>query len=93
MIRKFLIIGKQLILSSTRFEIAREDGVPPPIEVKLPVEVLWEAQEILKKAEHQLSNGEDTATVKDTYEKLIKLLLPHCVLEKDRVWLYEQIKK
>ena len=91
MIRKYLIIGKQLILSSTRFEISREDGVPPPIEVKLPVEVLWQAQDILKKAELQLSTGEDQQTVKDTYTSLLKLLIPHCTSEKDRAWLYDNI--
>jgi hypothetical protein len=92
LIRKYLIIGKQVILTSTRFDIAREDGVPGPIEVKLPIEVLWQAQDILKSAELQLSSGEDTHTVKDTYEKLLKMLIPYCSLEKDRVWLYEQIK-
>ncbi len=92
MIRKYLIIGKQLVLSSTRFDIAREDGVPPPIEVRLPVEILWQAQAILKKAELQLASGEDLHSIKDTYEKLLKILVPYCSLEKDRVWLYEQIK-
>ena len=92
MIRKYLIIGKQVILTSTRFDIAREEGVPGPIEVKLPIEILWQAQEFLKIAELQLASGEDSHTVKDTYEKLLKLMIPYCALEKDRVWLYEQIK-
>lgn len=92
MIRKFLIIGKQITLSSTRYEITREDGVPPPIEIKMPVEVLWQAQEILKKAESQISTGEDNQTVKDTYSKLLRLLIPHAALEKDRVWLLDQVQ-
>ena len=92
MIRKYLIIGKQITLSSARYEITREDGVPPPIEIKMPVEVLWQAQEILKKAENQLSSGEDTQTVKDTYSKLLRLLSPHTASEKDRAWLLDQVK-
>jgi hypothetical protein len=92
LIRKYLIIGKQVVLTSTRFDLAREEGVPPPIEVKIPVEILWQAQEVLKSAELQLASGEDSHTVKDTYEKLLRMLIPYCSLEKDRVWLYEQIK-
>ena len=92
MIRKFLIIGKQVILTSIRFDISREEGVPPPIEVKLPVDILWQAQAILKNAELQLASGEDSHTVKDTYEKVLRLLIPYCTSEKDRAWLYEQIK-
>jgi hypothetical protein len=91
-IRKFLIIGKQITLSSTRFEVSRDDGVPPPIEIKMPVEVLWQAQDILKKAEHQSASGEDLQSVKDTYSDLIRLLIPHTTSEKDRAWLIDQVQ-
>jgi hypothetical protein len=90
-IRKYLIIGKQISLSSARYEVTRDDGVPPPIEIKMPVEVLWQAQEILKKAESLISSGEDTQTVKDTYSKLLRLLIPHTTSEKDRAWLLDQV--
>jgi len=91
LIRKYLIIGKQIALSSTRHEVSREDGVPHPMEVKIPVEILWQAQDIIKSAEFQQASGEDAQTVKNTYKTLIKLLAPHCTSEKDRQWLYEQI--
>jgi hypothetical protein len=92
-IRKFLIIGKQITLTSTRFEIVREEGVPAPIEVRAPVEVFWEAQRLLKSAESLLAAGEDMNSVKDVYEKVLRVLIPHCSLEKDRVWMYEQVNK
>lgn len=92
MIRKYLIFGKQLILSSTRFEIPREEGTPAPMEIKLPVEELWKAQEILKKVDLLQSTGEDAHTIKDEYSALLKLLIPYCTSEKDRAWLYEQVK-
>jgi hypothetical protein len=91
-IRKYLIIGKQITLSSARFDVTRDDGVPPPIEIKMPVEVLWQAQEILKKAESLISAGEDTQTIKDTYSKLLRLLIPHTTSEKDRAWLLDQVQ-
>ncbi len=92
MIRKYLIFGKQLVLSSTRFELPREDGVPGPIEVKLPVEELWKAQDILKNVDLLQATGEDPHTIKDSYQELLKLLIPYCVSEKDRSWIYEQVK-
>jgi hypothetical protein len=92
-IRKFLSIGKQLTLTSTRFELVRDDGVPPPIEIKAPVEVFWEAQRLLAEAESLLASGEDSNSVKDVYEAVLLLLIPHCALEKDRTWLYEQVVK
>ena len=92
MIKKYLIIGKQITLSSTRYEFAREDDAPGPIEIKAPVDVFWEAQEILKEADRQHSLGDGPQMVKDTYAKLLKLLAPHCTSEKDRVWVYQQIQ-
>ncbi len=92
MIKKYLIIGKQVTLSSTRFEVIRDDDSPGPIEVKAPIEVFWKAQEILKEADLQISSGEGQQTVDDTYSKLLKLLAPHCTSEKDRMWVYQQIQ-
>jgi hypothetical protein len=91
-IKKYLIIGKHITLSSTRFEVAREDDAPGPIEVRAPVDVIWKAQEILKEAEIQLSSGEGSQAIKDTYSRLLKLLAPHCTAEKDRLWVYQQIQ-
>ena len=62
-----------------------------PIEVKLPVETFWKAEEMIKLAEYQLSSGEDPQTIKDTYTKLLKLLAPHCTTEKDRATIYDKI--
>lgn len=93
MIRKFLSIGKQLTLTSTRFELTREDDVPPPIEIKAPVEIFWEAQRLLGEAEILLASGEDSNSIKDVYESVLTLLVPYCALEKDRTWLYEQVVK
>lgn len=91
-IRKYLILGRQLSLSSTRFEIALEEGAPGPIEVRAPVDVLWKAQELLKQSEIQISSGEDPHAIKETHTKVLKLLIPHCTSEKDRTWLYDFIK-
>lgn len=93
MIRKFLSIGKQLTLTSTRFDLIRDEGVPAPIEIKAPVEVFWEAQQLLVQAEILLAADGDTNTIKDIYTSVLQLLIPFCALEKDRAWLYEQVVK
>lgn len=71
--------------------VSGNEGNVYPIEIKLPVEIFWQAEEIIKLAEYQLSTGEDPQTVKDTYNKLLKLLAPHCISEKDRSLVYDKI--
>lgn len=91
MIRKYLILGRQIQLSSSKHVVSGNEGNVYPIEIKLPVEIFWQAEEIIKLAEYQLSTGEDPQTVKDTYNKLLKLLAPHCISEKDRSLVYDKI--
>lgn len=71
--------------------VSGEEGNTHPIEVRLPIETFWKAEEILKQAEYQLSSGEDSQIVHDTYNKLLKLLAPHCTTEKDRALIYDKI--
>ncbi len=91
MIRKYLIIGKQIQLSSTKHVVSDDHGNVHPIEIKLPIETYWKAEEMLKHAEYQLSSGEDPQTVKESYIKVLKLLAPHCTSEKDRIAVFEKI--
>lgn len=92
MIRKYLIFGKQVYLSSIRREIPSEEELPSGIEVRVPLDVLWKGQDILKHAEYLQSIGEEQSRILDTYKTLLKLMAPYAVLEKDRLWLYEQLK-
>lgn len=92
MIRKYLIFGKQVYLSSIRREVPSEEEVPGGIEVRIPLDILWKAQEILKQAEYLQSIGEEQSRILDTYKTLLTLMAPYAVLEKDRMWIYEQTK-
>jgi len=69
----------------------REDGATHPIEIKVPVETYWQAEELIKRAEYQLASGDDSQNVKETYLKVLKLLAPHCTSEKDRILIYDKI--
>lgn len=66
--------------------------MPGGIEVRIPLDVLWQGQEILKRAEYLQSIGEEQSKVLETYQSLLKLMAPYAVLEKDRLWIYEQMK-
>lgn len=90
MIRKYLIFGKQVFLSSARRELQSDEDVPAPIEIRMPIEVFWDCEEIIRNAEYMQSTGEDPNRIKDTYTSLLKLVTPYAVLEKDRIWLLEQ---
>ncbi|MCX6117246.1 MAG: hypothetical protein NT027_06875 [Proteobacteria bacterium] len=77
-------------MSSAPREIQTGEDVPQPIELKLPLEVLWQAEEVIRSAEYMLSSSEDQSRIKDTYKKLLQILTPYAVSEKDRTWLFEQ---
>jgi hypothetical protein len=91
LIRKYLILGKHIQLSSTKHDLSDSESGEYPVEIKLPIETFWKAEEMLKLAEYQLSSGEDPQTVKDTYSKILRLLAPHCITEKDRALIYDKI--
>ncbi len=92
MIRKYLIFGKQVFISSAKFEIQTDEAVPSPIELRLPIEIFWESEKLVKKAEFLQSMNEDANRIKDAYKELLVLVTPYAVLEKDRLWLLENAK-
>ena len=71
-------------------EVPIDEDTQPPIELRMPLDILWKGQEIIKEAEFMLSNNDDQVRIKDTYKRLLKLVTPYAVLEKDRTWLHEQ---
>lgn len=90
MIRKYLIFGKQVFLSSAPREVHADEEVQPNIELRMPIEVFWQCEEIIKNTEYMQSTNEDLNRVKDSYKLLLKVVTPYAVLEKDRIWLLEQ---
>ncbi len=79
-------------MTSTRFEIKSEVQSHSAIELKMPIDVFWDAEKIVKKMEYQHSAGEDVRTIKDTNNELFMLLLPYVLHEKDRAVLQEIIQ-
>jgi hypothetical protein len=91
MIRKFLVISKAIYLTSSRVDIAGvEDQVT--IELILPLEIYWQAKDILKQTEFLTATTDDTPKVQEAQIEVLKLVVPFVISEKERVELYERIK-
>ena len=90
MIRKFLVVGKQMYLTA----IKRDLGSDPVTvtELLMPVETYWRIKEMLRKADYLIASGDDPAGVAEIYRKVLKEVVNYGVAEKDRAWLLEKSK-
>ena len=90
MIRKFLICGKQVYLQNKKMESFNEIGTV--VELIMPIEKFWEAEELMKTANYLLASGEPGSDVIAAYKKVFVLCAPFAVTEKERFWLYDKAK-
>lgn len=89
MIRKFLICGKQVFLSSKKLEGQGERV--PTCELMLPIELYWQLEDQLKKIDYLLTANEDAVVINDLYMRVYTKAVKYAVQEKDRTFLYEKI--
>ena len=87
MIHKFLIVSKQLMMSSTKVE--NEQNTLYNIDLMLPLGVYWQISDLLAKADYLVSSDEHAADVHELYKKVFRQTAPYAVFENDRVWLYQ----
>ena len=90
MIRKFLVIGKQMYLTAIKRDLGSESVTVT--ELLMPVETYWRVKEMLRKADYLMASGDDPAGVTEIYRKVLKEVANYGVAEKDRVWLLERSK-
>lgn len=90
MIRKYLVVGKQIYMSSKRQE--KKDESLRELEVLLPIETFWKIEKILKESDYMIASGDDHVAVQDTYRRIFSLIVAFAVSEKDRAWLNERIQ-
>ena len=90
MIKKFLIAGKQLYFQSKNVESFNELGTV--IELEMPIQNFWVAEDNMKYANYLLASGEASAEVLSVYKKIFAMCAPFAVFEKDRNWLYTKAK-
>jgi hypothetical protein len=89
MIRKFLICGKHIFLSSKKLEDQGEKT--PTCELLLPIDLFWQLEAMLKKIDYLLTADEDAVIVNELYHRVYTKAAKYAVLEKDRAFLYEKI--
>ena len=86
MIKKFLVVGKQVYLQTKRPELMNEQNTV--IELLLPIEEYWKVESKLKHTNYLQASSEPQGEVVGSMRDLFKLCAPYAVLEKDRMWLY-----
>ena len=90
MIRKYLVCGKQLYIQSKKFDALQEIG--QIVELFMPIEKYWEAEDLMKNANYLLASGEPNSDIVAAYKKVFALCAPFAVTEKERIWLYDKSK-
>lgn len=89
MIRKFAMCSRQnVFFAPQKRDVPGRDYYP--VEVELPVDKYWEIEELLKDNQYLQSNTDETVRSQELVKSVFKLLAPYAVMEKDRVYLYEQ---
>jgi hypothetical protein len=68
----------------------QDEGVKV-IDLQLPIRTFWESEKILKHADYLVASAEDNLEVRECYTKLLRLVAPYAINEKDRNWIYERI--
>jgi hypothetical protein len=92
MIRKYLVIGKHLHLSSKRIEDPTGNTKVPIIELLLPLEVFWEIEDLLARIDYLTAAGEDQVQLNDCYARIYKKIGRYTLHEKDRGFVAERIQ-
>ncbi|MDD9950816.1 MAG: hypothetical protein OXT67_04550 [Zetaproteobacteria bacterium] len=85
MIRKFLIVGKHIYLSTTKIE--DEFGHQKNIDLVMPINVYWQALDEIRRADYLIVSGEPQADTTEIYRKIFRILRPYTVYEVDRTYL------
>lgn len=90
MIRKFLVCGKQIFLSSKKLEDTA--AKTPVLELLLPITLFWEVEKVLQRIDYLIAAGEDPVLVNEQVRKIFKKVVKYVVLEKDRVFLHDKLR-
>ena len=90
MIRKYLVVGRHIYISSKKRE-AKDDTLRE-LEVFLPIEVFWKVEKILSQADYLIATGDENVSVQETYKRVLAAVSGYAVSEKDRAWLHDKVK-
>lgn len=91
MIQKFLVVGKQVRMSTARPADAQAE-TETILALSMPLDVYWQAVELIKSINYLQSTHEPNLKVAEVHMAIYKLVAPYAGNDKDRAWLYEQVQ-
>jgi hypothetical protein len=91
MIKKFLIVGKNLYLQTKQPKSAEELGTL--IELKLPIEEYWGLRNEFEKLEYLVAAGEIKTEIGSQKRNVLTICSKWALSEKDRNWLFNLLKQ
>jgi hypothetical protein len=91
MIKKFLIVGKNLYLQTKQPKSYEELGTL--VELKLPIEEYWSLRNEFEKLEYLEAAGEIRTEVSSQKRTVLKICSKWALSEKDRNWLFNLLKE
>lgn len=89
MIRKYLVVGKQIFMTSKKLE--DQSAKIPTVELLLPINLYWELEALMKRIDYLQSAGEDPVLINDHYQQLYRKVVKYVVSEKDRILVQQKI--
>ena len=91
MIHKFLVVGKQIRLSTSRpSEVQGESETV--LGLTLPLDVYWQATELIKSIDYLHSTSEPGIKINEVQLAIFRLVAPYGTNDKDRTWLYDRLE-
>lgn len=90
MIRKYLVCGKQVFLSSKKIEDTGQKI--PVLELLLPINLYWDVEKLLQRLDYLIASNEDPVLVNEHTKLIYKTVVKYVVHEKDRVFLQEKLR-
>ncbi len=58
----------------------------------MPIEVFWEVEKMVKKADYLFASNEESTDINNIYREVLQKVVPFAIHEKDRVWIYEKLR-
>ena len=85
MIHRFLSLGK---IPELRSEPTNPELEIPEVEVLLDVQTFWDLTEVIKQIHFERSTGQSASR---HWQRLVKLVRPRLIWERDRLWFAKNI--
>lgn len=90
MIRKYLVCGKQVFLSSKKLEDSGQKI--PVLELLLPINLFWDVEKLLQRLDYLIASNEDPVLISEQTRRIYTRVVKYVVSEKDRVFLQDKLR-